>query len=80
MDFKQFNILDSFDKNADNRPTLENFESDESYDVIEVIPKYKKKTKLSELYKLEFNTDMENAHNAFYDVMATYKIYKNLVK
>ena len=42
--------------------------------------KYKKKTKLTELYKLEFNTDMENAHNAFYDVMATYKIYKNLVK
>jgi len=42
--------------------------------------KYKKKTKLTELYKLEFNTDMEHAHNAFYDVMATYKIYKNLVK
>jgi hypothetical protein len=38
-DFKQFNILDSFYKNADNRPTLENFESDQSYDVIEVISK-----------------------------------------
>ena len=44
-DFKQFNILDAFDKNGDKRPNLENFESDESYDVIEVIPKYKKKTK-----------------------------------
>ena len=42
-DFKQFNILDSFDKNGDKRPNLENFESDQSYDVIEVISKYKKK-------------------------------------
>ena len=44
-DFKQFNILDAFDKNGDKRPNLENFESDESYDIIEFIPKYKKKTK-----------------------------------
>ena len=43
-DFKQFNILDAFDKNGDKRPNLENFESDESYDIIEIIPKYKKKT------------------------------------
>jgi len=42
-DFKQFNILDSFDKNGDKRPNLENFESDQSYDVIEVISKSKKK-------------------------------------
>ena len=35
--------------------------------------------KLSEFYKIVFNKEMENAHNAFYDVMATYKIYKNLV-
>jgi hypothetical protein len=33
-----------FDKNGDKRPNLENFESDESYDIIEFIPKYKKKT------------------------------------
>lgn len=41
------------------------------------IKKYGKKIKLSELYKLEFNKEMENAHNAYYDVIATYKIYKN---
>ena len=42
------------------------------------IKKYGKKNKLGELYKLEFNEEFENAHNAFYDVMATYKIYKRL--
>jgi DNA polymerase III epsilon subunit-like protein len=42
------------------------------------IKKYGKKNKLGELYKLEFNEEMENAHNAFYDVMATYKIYKKI--
>ena len=42
-DFNQFNILDTFDKNGDKRPNLENFESDQSYDVIGVIPKSKKK-------------------------------------
>jgi DNA polymerase III epsilon subunit-like protein len=42
------------------------------------IKKYGKRIKLSELYKLEFNSEMENAHNAYYDVIATYKLYENL--
>jgi DNA polymerase III epsilon subunit-like protein len=40
--------------------------------------KYGKKKKLGELYKLEFNEEMVNAHDAIFDVMATYKIYKKM--
>jgi len=34
--------------------------------------------KLGELYLKLFNEPMPNAHNAYYDVLATYKIYKKL--
>ena len=34
--------------------------------------------KLGELYLKLFNEPMSNAHNAYYDVLATYKIYKKL--
>jgi DNA polymerase III epsilon subunit-like protein len=37
-----------------------------------------KRIKLSELYLKLFNEPMMNAHNALYDVLATYKIYKKL--
>jgi len=37
-----------------------------------------KRIKLSELYLNLFNEPMSNAHNAYYDVLATYKIYKKL--
>ena len=44
--------------------------------------KYPKGTpmKLGNLHRLEFNKEMENAHNALYDVIATMNIYKNLIK
>jgi hypothetical protein len=35
--------------------------------------------KLGMLYEKLFNEKMENAHNAYYDVLATYKIYKKLI-
>ena len=38
------------------------------------------KMKLGDLHRLEFNKDMENAHNALYDVIATMNIYKSLTK
>jgi DNA polymerase III epsilon subunit-like protein len=36
------------------------------------------KIKLGVLYEKLFNEKMNNAHNAYYDVLATYKIYKKL--
>jgi DNA polymerase III epsilon subunit-like protein len=38
------------------------------------------KMKLGDLHKLELNTEMENAHNALYDVIATMNVYKSLKK
>jgi len=35
--------------------------------------------KLGVLYEKLFNEKMENAHNAYYDVLATYKVYKKLL-
>jgi DNA polymerase III epsilon subunit-like protein len=40
---------------------------------------YGKRIKLGELYFKLFNNHMENAHNAIYDVLATYKIYNKLI-
>ena len=37
------------------------------------------KIKLGVLYEKLFNEKMENAHNAYYDVLATYKVYKRLI-
>jgi len=39
---------------------------------------YGSRIKLGELYLKLFNEPMPNAHNAYYDVLATYKIYKKL--
>jgi DNA polymerase III epsilon subunit-like protein len=36
--------------------------------------------KLGDLHRLEFNKEMENAHNALYDVIATMNVYKSLTK
>ena len=38
------------------------------------------KMKLGDLHRLEFNKEMENAHNALYDVIATMNVYKSLTK
>ena len=39
---------------------------------------YGSRIKLSDLYLKLFNENLNNAHNAYYDVLATYRIYKKL--
>lgn len=55
-----------------------NFDIISSKKYVDTIQLYGSKIKLSELYLKLFNEPMLNAHDAYYDVIATYRIYKKL--
>jgi hypothetical protein len=51
----------------------------ENKNIIDTMDLYGSRIKLGELHIRLFNEEMINAHNALFDVMATYKIYKKLI-